>query len=104
MKAPKPLTGPGSRQPTLKLPSVMPDGKKTAKHPLIWCIQNKLYENTKSDLAQHMGVKPQSLYKWERKCADDRHFPLPLLRAIQIAEFFDVPPSMFRPDVYRSAA
>jgi DNA-binding XRE family transcriptional regulator len=98
VKTTKPLTGPGSRQPTLKLPTVMPDGSKTRMHPLSWCIQYLLIDTTKTSLAQHMGVKPQSLYKWERKCREDRHFPLPLLRAVQVADFFSVPVAMFRPD------
>jgi DNA-binding XRE family transcriptional regulator len=100
MKTIKPATGPGSRQPTLKLPVAMPDGKRTTLHPLLWCEQNRMLNRNKSDLARHMRVRPQSLYKWERAARADRNFPVPPLRAMQIACFFDVTPSMFRPDVY----
>ena len=91
----------GGRQPVLKLTREMPGGKKTTAHPLLWLIKEKLgEERTKSDLARHMDVRPQSLYKWERLCKADRNFPLPILRAKQVAEFFAVPPGMFRPDIF----
>ncbi len=54
----------------------------------------------KSDLARALNVRPQSLYKWERLCKVDRNFPLPILRAKQVAEFFAVKPSLFRPDIF----
>ena len=83
----------------------MPDGKRTKLHPLLWCIQPLLPEpDTKSDLARYLGVKPQSLYKWEMRCRKDRHFPLPVVRAAQLGKFFDVDPYLFRPDVFKGAA
>lgn len=88
---------------TLKLPTTMPDGKKTRKHPLLWCLEERLGDRTKSDAARMMGVKPQSLYKWERLCREDRNFPLPLLRAMQLGKFFGVPHTLFRPDASWSA-
>lgn len=89
----------------LKLSSTMPDGKRTTAHPLLHLIKTQLKEpDTKSDLAKYMGVRPQSLYKWERKCREDRHFSLPLARAIQLSKYFGVNPSLFRPDVFQGAA
>lgn len=83
----------------MKLPTTMPDGKRTTKHPLLWCLENKMGERNKSDLARAMGVRPQSLYKWQAEARADRHFPLPLKRAIQAADFFGVPVTLFRDDV-----
>ena len=91
----------GARQPVLHLTTLMPDGKRTTLHPLTWLLIWRMPEDTsKSDLARHLGVKPQSLYKWEAACKKDRNFPVPILRAVQFADVFDVPPSMFRPDAY----
>ena len=90
---------------TLKLTTTMPDGKRTTKHPLLWCLEYRMpADSNKSDLAKKMGVKPQSLYKWERKCREDRHFSLPLLRAMIMAAWFDVPVSLFRPDAQVGAS
>jgi DNA-binding XRE family transcriptional regulator len=94
----------GSRQPILKLPRAMPDGKTTKLHPFTYLLRQRDEETTKSDLARHLGVRPQSLYKWERKCEADRNFPLPVLRASQLAAYFGVPPTLFRPDFPWSAA
>lgn len=77
----------------------MPNGARTTSHPLVYLMQNKLIEpDNKSTLARALGVRPQSIYKWERACRKDRNFPLPVLRARQIADFFKVSPTMFRPD------
>lgn len=103
MKKERPASGPGSRQPQLKLPTVMPDGTKIKMHPLLYLMRTSLHDNTKSDLARHMGVRPQSLYKWESRCAADRNFPLPAARAAQIGAFFDVAPGVLRPDVFGGA-
>jgi hypothetical protein len=87
---------------TLKLPATMPDGKRTPLHPLTWCIKNRSPEGSNlSDIARGVGVRPQSLYKWMRKCEADRHFSLPALRAVLLGDYFKVPPSLFRPDVFR---
>jgi Transposase len=84
----------------LKLSSKMPDGKTTKLHPLHWCIRNRTPEGSNlSDVARHMGVKPQSLYKWMKKAEADRHFSLPAPRALQLAGYFKVPASLFRPDL-----
>jgi hypothetical protein len=91
--------GPGSRQPVLKLASVMPNGKRTTLHPMTWLMREREMTTTeKTALAKSMGIKPQSLYKWELACALDRNFPLPILRARQIADYFKVKPDLFRPD------
>ena len=91
----------GARQPKLALTHDMPKGQTTKGHPLIWLLANKMPRDaTKSDLARSLGVAPQSLYKWERLCRADRNFPLPTLRAAQIAAFFKVKPAMFRPDAF----
>jgi DNA-binding XRE family transcriptional regulator len=91
----------GSRLVEIKLPREMPNGQKTSGHPLLWLMREKLGEDrNKSDLARALDVRPQSLYKWERLCKADRNFPLPTLRAKQIADFFGVKPSLFRPDVF----
>jgi len=107
-KKPKPESGPGSRQVDIKLPREMPGGKTTTLHPLVWLMRERLGEPfneegkpNKSDLARACGdVRPQSLYKWERLCKADRNFPLPILRAKQMAEFFSVKPGLFRPDIF----
>ncbi len=101
MKKTKPTSGPGARQPILKLPATMGD-KRITRHPFVYLLESYLKEDpedhNKSVLAKHLGVRPQSIYKWERACRKDRNFPLPVLRAQQIATFFKVPPSTFRPD------
>jgi hypothetical protein len=85
---------------TTKLPTVMPDGTSTRKHPFLWCIKNRMGEDrNKSDLARHLGVRPQSIYKWEGCCRHDRNFKLPAERALEAARFFGVQPSLFRPDM-----
>ena len=71
-----------------------------------WLFSTEYNESgkpNKSDLARALGVRPQSLYKWERLCKADRNFPLPILRAKQAAEFFGVKPSLFRPDIFGAA-
>ena len=89
-----------TRQPVLKLPSVMPDGKRTSKHPLLYLLKLEGGEINKSEVARRLGVRPQSLYKWERKCEADRNFPLPAARAAQLGRLFSVSPALFRPDVF----
>ena len=85
----------------LKLPALMPNGKTTRAHPLTWCLENQVpVGDNLSSVARHMGVRPQSLYKWMRKCEADRHFSLPALRAKQLGSYFAVPPALFRPDLY----
>lgn len=85
---------------TLKLPTTMPNGKRTKLHPLLWCLENRMPEGaTKSDIARGMGVKPQSLSKWQAKCRADRNFSLPAERAAQLAQAFGVPAALFRPDI-----
>jgi DNA-binding XRE family transcriptional regulator len=92
---------PGSRLVVIKLPREMPGGKTTSSHPLIWLMREKLGEDRKnSDLARHLDVRPQSLYKWERLCKADRNFPLPIANAKKIAEFFNVKPALLRPDIF----
>lgn len=93
---PRPLPQPKP----VKLPSTMPDGKTTKLHPLLWCLKNRMPEGAnKSTLAARMAVRPQSVYKWEARAREDRHFPVPLMRAAQMAEFFNVPLALFRPDM-----
>ena len=96
-----------SRLAIIKLPREMPDGKTTTLHPLTWLMREKLGEPrnedglpNKSDLARHLDVRPQSLYKWERLCKADRNYPLPIIRAKEIAAFFGVKPALFRPDIF----
>jgi hypothetical protein len=91
----------GSRQPVLKLPRTMPDGTVTTRHPLAWAMANRLPGDlTKSDIARRLDIQPQSLYKWEAACRADRNFPIPILRAKQLAEIFQVTPALFRPDAF----
>jgi DNA-binding XRE family transcriptional regulator len=95
----RPLSGPGSRQPVLTLPSIMPDGKRTRMHPLLWALENRMPEGrNKSDVARALGIQPQSLYKWERSCATNRNFPVPVQRAAQLASYFGIDPVLLRPD------
>ena len=103
-----PARRPGTRLVDIKLTREMPGGKKTTAHPLLWLIKDRLDEPynesgkpNKSDLARALGVRPQSLYKWERLCKGDRNYPLPAVRAAQLATFFNVKPSLFRPDVFK---
>lgn len=100
-------TGKGSRQPVLKLPFVMPNGARIRIHPLLWLMKQYAEQQdsewNKSELARRLGVRPQSLYKWERACKADRNFPLPVLRAKQFAGIFRVNPAIFRPDFPWSA-
>lgn len=78
--------------------------KKTAVETpaslLLDLIENRLGERPKSALAEHMGVRPQSLYKWLACARADSAFMLPPVRARQVAEFFRVAPSRLRPDVF----
>jgi DNA-binding XRE family transcriptional regulator len=97
-----------SRLAIVKLPREMPGGKTSTSHPLVWLMKDRLDEPhnesgkpNKSDLARYLGVRPQSLYKWERLCRGDRNYPLPPVRAAQLASFFNVKPSLFRPDVFK---
>jgi hypothetical protein len=82
----------------VKLPSTLPDGKRIKDHPLVWCVNHKMGDRNKSDLSRHMGVRPQSLYKWLAEGRKDRHYLMPMPRAAQAAEFFGVHPKLFRPD------
>jgi len=91
---------PVSRLADVTLSKDMPGGKKTTDHPLVWLVREKMGERNKSDLARHLDVRPQSLYKWERLCKEDRNFPLPISRAKEIAAFFNVKPSLLRPDIF----
>ena len=86
----------------LKLLSTMPDGKRTPLHPMLWCLKNRMpVDDNLSDLSRRLGVRPQSLYKWMRRCEGDRHFSLPALRASIMGDYFSVPPALFRPDVFK---
>jgi DNA-binding XRE family transcriptional regulator len=98
--ADKPAGGHGSRQPVLELPTTMPDGRPIEGHPLLYLLDKRLSKGdiTKTDVAKTLGVRPQSLYKWERECRANRNFPLPVLRAKQLAGFLRVKPEVFRPD------
>ena len=95
-------SGPGARQPVLKLPSTLPSGARIRNHPLLHLMSIHIgldpANRNKSSIAAALGVTPQSLYKWERACRADRNFPLPVLRAQQLATLFKVPPAIFRPD------
>ena len=85
----------------VKLSTTMPDGSKTKKHPLLWLFATKLTaEGDNTKLANRLGIAPQTMSKWKASCAMDRHFLLPALRAKQIAEACNVPPSLLRPDVF----
>lgn len=90
----------GPRQPEIVLPSTI-DGSKINGHPLLWLMKNRMTEGlTKSEIARRLGVKPQSVYKWEASCRANRNFPVPIIRAKQLAEVFNVPPSVLRPDAF----
>jgi hypothetical protein len=98
----KTKTKPKPRQPTLKLPMDMPDGTRTRMHPFVWLMTTKVpEEDNKSTIAAKMDIRPQSLYKWEAACRADRNFPIPVLRAAQLADIFGVPPSLLRPDAFK---
>jgi len=85
----------------VKLPFVMPNGARIRKHPLLWLYDTKLNnDGDNSKLAAKLDIAPQTLSKWKARCATDRHFLLPALRAKQIAEYCGVPPSLLRPDVF----
>jgi hypothetical protein len=97
-----PPGGPGSRQPVLQLPSTMPNGSVVEEHPLLWAMTYKMpRDSTKSDIARAMGIKPQSLYKWEAACRRNRNFPVPILRAQQLAKVLRIPASLLRPDAFK---
>lgn len=103
--APRPASGKGSRQPVLELPVRMPDGTMSKGHPLLHLMERHTADgvSVKARVAETLGVRPQSLYKWERECRNNRNFPLPVLRAKQLADFFKVPPSVLRPDAFKGA-
>jgi DNA-binding XRE family transcriptional regulator len=77
----------------------MPDGSRIKMHPFLWLLKHHGYliDDNRAELARRLGVSVQSVYKWERQCAADRNFPLPILRAGQIAEIFKVPAALLRP-------
>jgi len=88
---------------TVVLPRTMTGGLRTSLHPLLWCLKTRPGTVTpltpKSSIAAMLGVRPQTFYKWERLCRENRNFLLPAKRASQLAELFAVHPSMFRPDI-----
>ena len=58
LKDTRPTSGKGSRQPVIKLPTLMPDGSKTTKHPLVWLMANRLPgDANKSTVAAALGVR-----------------------------------------------
>jgi len=60
-------------------------------HPLVTLLaQSKL---TKSELADLIGVRPQTIGVWVRRASEDNRFKLPINRAVQIANVFGVPVS-----------
>lgn len=90
----------GPRQPEIKLPTTI-DGSQISGHPLLWMMKHRMPEGyTKSDIARRLEVKPQSIYKWEASCRANRNFPVPIIRAKQLADVFNVPPSVLRPDAF----
>lgn len=92
----------GARQPVLELPTEV-NGKQIEVHPLLWAMENRMPKDaSKSDVARTLGVRPQSLYKWERACRKDRNFPVPILRAKQLAEVFRINPAVLRPDAFKA--
>jgi hypothetical protein len=97
----RPTSGKGSRQPVIDLPTKMPRGNETDQHPLVWLLENKMPKGAnKSTVAAALGIRPQSLYKWEAAAAVNRNFPVPVLRAKQLAAFFKVKPALLRPDAF----
>lgn len=90
----------GPRQPEIKLPTTI-DGSQISGHPLLWMMKHRMPEGySKSEIARKLGVKPQSVYKWEASCRANRNFPVPIIRAKQLAEVFNVPPAVLRPDAF----
>lgn len=90
----------GPRQPQIELPTSL-DGQKISGHPLLWMLKNRMPDGySKSEVARRLGVKPQSIYKWEASCRANRNFPVPVLRAKQLADVFMVPPALLRPDAF----
>jgi hypothetical protein len=83
----------------VKLPATLRDGRRIKEHPLVWYVKHQMGERNKSDLSRHMGVRPQSLYKWLAEGRKDRNYLIPATRAAQVAQFFGVHPGLFRPDV-----
>ena len=79
--------------------------KKIPKQPqssgalFLWLLKYHMEVRTKSQLARVMKIKPQTLYKWEAFAKKDRHFKLPLERALEVARYFDIHPSLLRNDV-----
>lgn len=90
----------GPRQPQIELPTTI-DGSKVSGHPLLWMMKHRMPEGyTKSEIARRLGVKPQSVYKWEASCRANRNFPVPIIRAKQLADVFNVSPAVLRPDAF----
>ena len=79
--------------------------KKIPKRPqacgalYLWLLKYQMQGLAKMHLAKQMSIKPQTLYKWEAFAKKDKHFKLPLERAIEIARYFDIHPSLLRNDV-----
>jgi DNA-binding transcriptional regulator YdaS (Cro superfamily) len=71
-------------------------------HPFLvelreWQLQTKISQKA---LAGALGIAPASLSEWLTHCEADRDWALPAERVPFLASLLDVPPALFRPDMY----
>lgn len=95
MSKPKKIMKANVKQPKLSLPRSIGD-RRIAEHPLMLARRRV----SRTDLAVAMGVTPQALIEWERRCTDNRDYALPPARVKHIALAAEVPPYALRPDVF----
>jgi hypothetical protein len=53
-----------------------------------------------STVAKAMGIAPQTLYIWRKRCRADRNYLLPAERVLALSQITDIAPYFFRPDLW----
>lgn len=69
-------------------------------HPFLAAL--KASEMTMSDLSREIGVTPQSVHGWTKRCAANRHFLLPAEQVRGICKTLGLAPHDLRPDVFKA--
>lgn len=68
------------------------NGTRVHEHPWLWHLKKYVAKgHTFAEVADVIGVRPQTLHVWKKRAEADRRFKLPADRAAQFAGLFGVP-------------
>lgn len=72
------------------------------EHPLVRGLDTvaSVADIPASAVAKAMGIAPQTLYIWRRRCRKDRNYLLPAERVLALSRMTGIAPYYFRPDLW----